>query len=1143
MSSNVLEGLKPLLSPISWIHQLPGNARQGDVEAVAKSLEKFSQHKPLVVRRTGEEDGHMVGEILIGNHTYLAALSLGWDEVAVVWVDEDATTGKARALVDNRASELGGFDQDLLAELLADVYEADAALLDSISYTQDDLVALLEATAAPEDLVLDVAEEKISTPPADWDPRGQLVIPTKSKLSLFDRFLAPPFTVLNARDFWWQERKRSWVSLGLEGELGRDDKPRTWYIGAPGHDPQGAVPLGSADRRKAGEDDSGDLLYGEGSTSIFDPVLCELAYRWWCPQGGKVIDPFAGGSVRGVVAAKLGRHYVGTELRQVQVSANELQRDALLGDGEAIVPDVPEDNLPEVTPVEFLPESGVWLKREDLYTFAGVRGAKVRACMAFIQRAKDAGVGVVTAGARQSPQVNFVAQIANRLGVRCRVHVPTGELTPELLSAKAAGATVVQHEFGYNSVIMARAREDAEARGWLEIPYGMESQESVDFTMPQVANIPEGVLRIVNAVGSGMTLAGLLHGLVLSNRSIPVLAVCVGHVPEKRLDEWAPKNWRDLVEIVDLETPYETAAPVTTYQGVLLDAFYEAKCVPYLQEGDLLWVSAIRPSAVPAVAPDPIWYCGDAREIWDRLVNQEADFVLTCHPADTMVTGDKGLVPIQLVGPGDVVVSHLGERRVVTEALRFNYSGPLLTLVREYSSIPLRATPDHPFLVSRGDDLLWLRASEVRVGDSLVEPVPQAPLKPIDGELVWEFDYSKPDPASNRGRPFQGASSLTASTATCRLLGYYLAEGSCGRGTVQFAFNADEVEYHADVMDLYQQVFGGDLSTSLNRWGEGKQSSVNCSGIVGVSFFTDSCGRGAANKAFPSWVWECSDDLLTEVLVGLWRGDGWVESNGRMGFGSISHQLVEDVRRALLRLGVLSSIRCREDRKSNYCESPSPFWCLVVRGVHVDRLSGLLREQVPSPPHRRPGRGPWIDGGYAHYRVGSVEIEMVESLDVFNLEVEGDHSYLAEGVASHNCPPYGDLEVYSDDPLDLSTMGYFDFIETLTDIMTSCFRHLKDNSFACVVVGDFRDNDGYLHNFPGDFVQLMNDAGFHYLNEAILVTSLASLPLRASRGFTSTRKLGKTHQNVVVFCKGDAKRAAERCGPVVAPGMYGGDDD
>lgn len=57
-------------------------------------------------------------------------------------------------------------------------------------------------------------------------------------------------------------------------------------------------------------------------TSIFDPVLCEIAYRWFCPQGGTVLDPFAGGSVRGIVASRLGYRYVGIELRQEQVEAN-----------------------------------------------------------------------------------------------------------------------------------------------------------------------------------------------------------------------------------------------------------------------------------------------------------------------------------------------------------------------------------------------------------------------------------------------------------------------------------------------------------------------------------------------------------------------------------------------------------------------------------------------------------------------------------------------------------------------------------------------------------------------------------------------------------------------------------------------------
>src|SRR3990167_7058521 len=67
----------------------------------------------------------------------------------------------------------------------------------------------------------------------------------------------------------------------------------------------------------------------QSGTSIFDPVLCELAYRWFCPSNGTVIDPFAGGSVRGIVANKLGLNYCGVELRDEQVCANKEQAAAI----------------------------------------------------------------------------------------------------------------------------------------------------------------------------------------------------------------------------------------------------------------------------------------------------------------------------------------------------------------------------------------------------------------------------------------------------------------------------------------------------------------------------------------------------------------------------------------------------------------------------------------------------------------------------------------------------------------------------------------------------------------------------------------------------------------------------------------------
>ena len=129
-----------------------------------------------------------------------------------------------------------------------------------------------------------------------------------------------------------------------------------------------------------------------------------------------------------------------------------------------------------------------------------------------------------------------------------------------------------------------------------------------------------------------------------------------------------------------------------------------------------------------------------------------------------------------------------------------------------------------------------------------------------------------------------------------------------------------------------------------------------------------------------------------------------------------------------------------------------------------------------------------------------------------------------------SCPPYADLEVYSDDPADLSTMSYDDFRAVYFEIISKACSRLKENRFACFVVGDVRDKKGNYYNFVGDTVEAFRAAGLHFYNEAILVTCVGSLPIRAGKQFSSGRKLGKTHQNVLVFVKGDGKKAAEACG-------------
>lgn len=165
---------------------------------------------------------------------------------------------------------------------------------------------------------------------------------TPKRSIMAQKFIVPPFSVLDARQGDWAARKRAWLDLGLRGEEGRerdetDTMNRAYRKTLDGHGKRLREQYSKRavnEQTKAGIDEG--LNYDEEGpgtgTSIFDPVLTELSYRWFCLSGGRILDPFAGGSTRGIVASLLGYQYTGIEVRDVQVEANNRQRDLIAGD-------------------------------------------------------------------------------------------------------------------------------------------------------------------------------------------------------------------------------------------------------------------------------------------------------------------------------------------------------------------------------------------------------------------------------------------------------------------------------------------------------------------------------------------------------------------------------------------------------------------------------------------------------------------------------------------------------------------------------------------------------------------------------------------------------------------------------------------
>ena len=235
------------------------------ITQIASSIKEWGFTNPILVDAQNE--------IIAGHGRLLAAKKLNLKEVPCIQADDwTEAQKKAYVIADNKLALNAGWDEELLKVEFNELTDLNFNL-ELTGFSLDELGNLF-----------DEKEEEINR-------AGNLT----------NKFLAPPFSVLNSRDGWWQDRKKKWIELGIESEEGRDDD----------------LTFNNNIAEMAGMKIS--------NTSVFDPVLCELVYRWFCPKNGNIVDPFAGGSVRGIIASKLEKNYFGHELRSEQVESNRKQ--------------------------------------------------------------------------------------------------------------------------------------------------------------------------------------------------------------------------------------------------------------------------------------------------------------------------------------------------------------------------------------------------------------------------------------------------------------------------------------------------------------------------------------------------------------------------------------------------------------------------------------------------------------------------------------------------------------------------------------------------------------------------------------------------------------------------------------------------
>jgi hypothetical protein len=196
------------LVPIGELRPDPGNPRTHDpaqVEKLALAIRTVGWTNPILADDTGR--------ILAGHGRLMAARQLGLAAVPVLRLRDLTDEQKALILIgDNRLAEDAGWDREALAVLLRDL-EASGVGLEATGFGDDEIDAILREAAGAQDAAPAVGEDAAG--------QGGAPAAVSGAGSLAARFGIPPFSVLNAREGWWQERKRAWLAPGIRSEVGR----------------------------------------------------------------------------------------------------------------------------------------------------------------------------------------------------------------------------------------------------------------------------------------------------------------------------------------------------------------------------------------------------------------------------------------------------------------------------------------------------------------------------------------------------------------------------------------------------------------------------------------------------------------------------------------------------------------------------------------------------------------------------------------------------------------------------------------------------------------------------------------------------------------------------------------------------------
>lgn len=379
--------------------------------------------------------------------------------------------------------------------------------------------------------------------------------------------------------------------------------------------------------------------------------------------------------------------------------------------------------------------------------------------------------------------------------------------------------------------------------------------------------------------------------------------------------------------------------------------------------------------------------------------------ILCCKPG-TLIETEHGAQPIEQVTVGTRVLTHTGRWQRVLRCMQHEHDGSLIRIKGS-----LHVTPNHPVLTQEG----WLYADQLSTTDQVMFPIPTTRAEPkqalsliTDTRVSYLFTQDK-SRVYARGSAAHLASGsvgksgsksvpveLSLTAGLLRLLGLWLAEGHVSNGkTIVWSFGLHEQDTLVrETIELIRDVLGLHAQVSVNEAG-----GVACV-VVGNRLFADwllrEFGTGAANKHVPLWVRDLAPNLIWPLVLGYADGDGYVDASTSFRVSSVSQSLLVSMRYLLARCGIFSSLKQVSAARDGVIQGRAvklrASWLLSVSG---GGYTAFKTRQLPARTF-----------SWSRLHTGCEQTPYAGP--VFNIEVEHDNSYVADGVAVHNCQPVSD---------------------------------------------------------------------------------------------------------------------------------------